>query len=169
MGRTKRKRNRRTCAESRNKNVSTSDTNIRLLKWMKTHGAWEPTCLLELTEFSPFGLRGLMAKHNININDTIVRIPIELLVTRELALSHISSFKVLKGGLKQFDYLTTLELLVIFLLIIKKEARRNKKFAMFWKPYLDTFPSSFDVPFFCADDEVKQIITFVLNITSNLV
>ena len=157
MGRTKRKRKRRTCAESRNKNVSTSDTNIRLLKWMKTHSSWEPTCLLELTEFSPLGLRGLMAKHNININDTIVRIPIELLVTRELASSHISSSKVLKGGLKQFDYLTTLELLVIFLLITKKEARRNKEFAMFWKPYLDTFPSSYDVPFFCADDEVNKI------------
>ena len=89
MGRTKRKRRRRISREEQNKNVSTSDSIIRLLQWMKTSDRCLRSCNLQLTEFCPAGLRGLMARRNVNPLDILVQIPLEYLVTKEVAVSFI--------------------------------------------------------------------------------
>jgi len=137
----------------RDKNVSACDSIVKLLQWMK-ESKWTSVCELQPTEFLPIGLRGLMAKHKIDISDSIVRIPMNLLVTRKAAITFIERSKVFDFDSSFFSHMTTLELLAIFL-IINKVPNNDLKCDQFWKPYIDTLPESYDVPYFCNEDEVN--------------
>lgn len=154
MGRTRRKRKRKVGLKERNYNVSASGSVIELLRWMQTAGHWIPNCALQLTEFVPLGLRGLMAKYHVEPSDLLVRIPFKLLVTREVAVSFIKESNVFQDNTDCSKIMTTLELLAIFLLLNKKADKIKEPSSHFWKPYLDTLPDSYDVPYFCKDDEV---------------
>ena len=155
MGRTKRKRRRRISREEQNKNVSTSDPIIRLQQWMKTSDRYLQSCNLQLTEFFPAGLRGLMARRNVNPLDILVQIPLEYLVTKEVAVSFIKKSNLFEKFHDSCDKLTTLELLVIFLLLNKNLETMNLHSSRYWKPYMDTLPGSYEVPYFCTEDEVN--------------
>ena len=155
MGRTKRKRRRRISREEQNKNVSTSDPIIRLQQWMKTSDRYLQSCNLQLTEFFPAGLRGLMARRNVNPLDILVQIPLEYLVTKEVAVSFIKKSNLFEKFHDSCDKLTTLELLVIFLLLNKNLETMNLHSSWYWKPYMDTLPGSYEVPYFCTEDEVN--------------
>ena len=122
---------------------------------MKTSCLWKPTCALQLTEFAPLGLRGLMAKHDVDTSDVLVKIPFKLLVTRETAVSFINNANIFLNRLDTRN-MTTLELLVIFLLLNKNYEKYNVSCSRFWKPYMNTLPNSYEVPYFCKGDEVKQ-------------
>ena len=149
MGRTQRKRKRRADLQERNHNVSSSTSFIELLKWMKAAEQWIPNKALELAEFAPFGLRGFRATCHIKPSEIIVRIPFKLLITREVAISFIKESNIFRD----FSKMTTFTLLVIFLLLNKK-ATHILPSSKFWKPYLDTLPDAYDVPFFCSKIEV---------------
>jgi hypothetical protein len=155
MGRTKRIRKQKGMFKERDKNVSASDTTVELLRWMKTSELWKPTCTLQLTEFAPFGLRGLMVKHDLDVSEVLVEIPFKLLVTKSVAVSFIKESSLFQNQLELMKNLTTLELLVIFLLLNKKQEEFNIPVSQFWKPYMNTLPHSYEVPYFCNDDEVN--------------
>ena len=161
MGRTKRSRIRKANDKMRDKNVSACDSIVKLLQWMK-ESKWTSVCEMQPTEFLPIGLRGLMAKHKIDISDSIVRIPMNLLVTRKAAITFIERSKVFDFDSSFFSHMTTLELLAIFL-IINKVPNNDLKCDQFWKPYIDTLPESYEVPYFCNEDEV---IKFNINLIS---
>ena len=154
MGRTKRIRKRKAIFKERDKNVSANDPTVELLRWMKASDKWKPTCTLQLTEFAPCGLRGLMAKHDINISEVLVKIPFKHLVTKNVAVSFIEE-SILQNQLVLLKKLTTLEILVIFLLLNKKQDEINIRGSQFWKPYMDTLPDSYEVPYFCEEGEVN--------------
>ena len=154
MGRTKRSRKRTAYDKLRNINVSASDPIVELLRWMKV-SQWKAVCEMQATEFAPLGLRGIMAKHKIDSSDTIVRIPMNLLVTRETAISFLEQSNLFCSSLHIFNQTTTLELLAMFLLINKMSVKLSIKCDQFWKPYIDTLPESYEVPYFCNDDEVN--------------
>merc|ERR550532_903808 len=116
---------------------------------------WKAVCEMQPTEFAPLGLRGIMAKHKIDSSDTIVRIPMNLLVTRETAISFLEQSNLFCSSLHIFNQTTTLELLAMFLLINKMSVKLSIKCDQFWKPYIDTLPESYEVPYFCNDDEVN--------------
>ena len=156
MGRTDRKRRRKVRIKEKDKNVSSSDPIIKLLQWMKTSGQWKQTCQLQLTEFAPVGLRGLMTKHDVDPLDILVRIPFKLLVTKEVAVSFIKNSNCFRNHSDLCKNLTTLELLVIFLLLNKKQETNNLSSVCYWKPYLYILPNSYEVPYFCTDDEVNS-------------
>ena len=111
---------------------------------------------MRATEFAPLGLRGLMAKHKIDASDTLVRIPLNLLVTRETAISFIKQSNILCENINILNQTTTLELLAMFLLFNKLSTTLSIKCDQFWKPYIDTLPESYEVPYFCNDDEVSR-------------
>ena len=119
MGRTKRIRKRKAIFKETDKNVSGNGPTVELLRWMKANDQWRPNCILQLTEFAPSGLRGLMAKQDINISDILVRIPLKLLVTKSVAVSFIEEY-IFQNQLALLKELTTHELLVIFLLIMSE-------------------------------------------------
>lgn len=154
MGRTKRSRKRTACGKLRDINVSASDPIVELLRWMKL-SQWKAVCEMQATEFAPLGLRGLMAKHKIDSSETLVRIPMNLLVTRETAISFIKQSNIFCENMNIFNQTTTLELLAMFLLFNKMSATLSIKCDQFWKPYIDTLPESYEVPYFCNDDEVS--------------
>jgi hypothetical protein len=154
MGRTKRIRTRKAIFKERDINVSANDQTVKLLRWMKASDQWKPTCALQLTEFAPCGLRGLMAKHDLNVSEILVKIPFKLLVTKNVAVSFIEE-SIFQNQLALLKTLTTLELLVIFLLLNKKQEETNIPVSQLWKPYLDTLPDSYEVPYFCKDGEVN--------------
>jgi len=161
MGRTNRKRRRKVRIKEKDKNVSSSDPIIKLLQWIKTSGQWKQTCQLQLTEFAPVGLRGLMTKHDVDPLDILVRIPFKLLVTKEVAVSFIKNSNCFRNHSDLCKNLTTLELLVIFLLLNKKQETNNLSSVCYWKPYLDTLPNSYEVPYFCTDDEIKSFPSYL--------
>ena len=154
MGRTGRKRKRKVGLKEENVNVSASDPNKELLKWMKTVGDWKPNRSLQLTEFVPLRLRGFMAKCCVEPSDVLIRIPFKLLITRKVAVSFIEESKVIQDDV-HFPNIMTFELLVIFLLLNKKSAKAKNTSCQFWKPYMNSLPDSYEVPYFCKDGEVN--------------
>ena len=151
MGRTRRKRKK----EGKNNNVTTHI--VRLLRWMKTAGKWKPKCALQLTEFAPSSLRGFMTRQRIESNSLLISIPLNLLITREVAKVFIQESKVFEECFNDcYEMISTHELLVIFLLVNKHLDLDRKSSSYFWKPYLDTLPESYEVPYFCKHDEVER-------------
>ena len=159
MGRTRRIRSRIACRDVRDKNVSKNDSIVKLLRWMKLW-KWKSVIELQPTEFSPFGLRGLMAKHKIDSSDILVKIPINLLITRTTAINYIEKSKRVDCDSDSFKQITTLEVLAIFLLLNKLQYQASVQFDRFWIPYIDTLPTSYEVPYFCDDDEVTNNIKY---------
>ena len=162
MGRTKRNRCRTARHEDRDKNVSNIDSIVELLRWMKKC-KWKSVCEMQPTEFAPIGLRGLMAKHKIDSSETLVKIPIKLLVTRKTAIEFIQKSDILDESFCSYDQMTTLEVLAVFLLLNKALNRTSTIFDPFWKPYIHTLPDSYEVPYFCSDDEVRLLYSVYLN------
>ena len=150
MGRTRRKR------KKEGKNINVSAHIVRLLRWMKTAGKWNPKCALQLTEFAPSSLRGFMTRQRIESNSLLISIPFNLLITREVAKVFIQESKVFDCFNDCCEILPTHELLVIFLLVNKHLDVNGKSSSQFWKPYLDTLPESYEIPYFCKDDEVER-------------
>ena len=167
MGRTKRIRSRIACRDVPDKNVSENDCIIKLLRWMKLW-KWKSVSEMQPTEFSPLGLRGLMAKHKIDSSDILVKIPINLLITRSTAIKYIEKSKLVDCDSVSFKQMTTLEVLAIFLLLNKLQYQASMQFDRFWIPYIDTLPTSYEVPYFCDDDEVRTMLLHVVNIIETL-
>lgn len=167
MGRTQRKRKRKKITNSNwqlNNKININNDILELLKWMKKFGKWREESLLQLTEFLPMSLRGFMTKKSIESGSLLVKIPFKLLITRELAESFVKGMDILKN-IDSCRLLTTQELLTMFLIIqkyMKKEI--DNPLALFWKPYLDTLPISYDVPYFCKDEEVHYRLTRILTV-----
>ena len=150
MGRTRRKR-------KKGKNINVTAHIVRLLRWMKTVGKWKPRYALQLTEFAASSLRGFMTRQRIESNSLLISIPSNLLITREVAKVFIHESKVFEDCFNDcYEILPTFELLVIFLLVNKQLDLNRKSSSNFWKPYLDTLPKSYEVPYFCKDDEVER-------------
>ena len=158
MGRTRRKRKHQGHLKKEGKNINVSAQILQLLRWMKTAGKWRPECALQLTDFVRSSLRGFMTRKHIESNSLLVSIPFNLLITREVVKSFMRESKVFEVcDTERFEILSTHELLVIFLLLNKHLYKIKKSSSQFWKPYLDTMPESYEVPYFCKDDEVERI------------
>ena len=137
MGRTQRIRNLR---KRLNGDLSDQKCYFQLLKWMKdkTNG-WQPTDL-ELQLFD-VGLRGLKTTRIIAPLQNLIQVPHQLLVTRNVALGHL-----------QFGHkLSTHQLLALFLISSPSE----------WTEYLESLPTTYDVPFFSSELEIQALPNYL--------
>ena len=166
MGSTQRKRKRKKKLTNSNESSNTIGWNVRLhivnlVQWMMTYGKWQVSCNLQLTKFHPTGLRGFMAKENISSGSILVSIPQNILITRRFAESFVQN---IFHDNNKYKCLSTQELLVIFLIVVKHFSDEVcKSTALFWKPYLDTLPATYDVPFYCTSNEVIRMIGITNN------
>ena len=157
MGSTQRKRKRKKKLANSNDSNNTIGRSvsfeiISLVQWMIAYGKWQLSCNLQLTQFHPTGLRGFMAKENIDPGSILVSIPQNILIARKFAESFVQN---IFHDEKKHKGLSTQELLVIFLIFVKHFSNEvGKSTTLFWKPYLDTLPTTYDVPFYCKSKEV---------------
>lgn len=116
---------------------------VELCKWMSANG-WNGAskdCLkTKPAMFSDTG-RGLMAMSNLAPNSLIVRIPKNLLITKEKVILQIPALRNSK--------MTTAECLTFFILISKING--------LYSSYLSTLPKSFSVGGLCESQEVAVL------------
>lgn len=126
MGRTKRKRKTKHPIP---KNLSTDPEIITLIKWMHSNG-WQNETELHPAEFSNTG-RGLTSKQKFKPNNTIISIPLKLMISYRTLKNHLI-FRNLKTNL------TIHEALAIFLIYEKSLGFKSE-----WFPYISTLPKSY--------------------------
>lgn len=126
MGRTKRKRKTKNPIP---KNLSTDPEIITLIKWMHSNG-WQNETQLHPAEFSNTG-RGLTSKQKFKPNNTIISIPLKLMINYQTLKNHLI-FRNLKTNL------TIHEALAIFLIYEKSLGFKSE-----WFPYISTLPKSY--------------------------
>jgi hypothetical protein len=146
MGRRRRRKLRATPGAT-----NVGHTAVGLVEWFRSHrdGARLPGPPLRLASFPETG-RGLMALSPLSPNDILIAIPLRFLVTRAKAEAALSA-----SGAGNPD-LSTHHLISAFLL---RELDRGS--GSFWRPYLETLPECYDVPFFCATPETEAMPGYV--------
>ncbi|XP_060518712.1 SET domain-containing protein 4 [Cylas formicarius] len=125
MGRTKRKRTR--ASKTQNLSLNSDLSIINLRKWM-TKNDWTDPLHLHLRIFPHTG-RGLTAKKSVKRNETLIRIPLDLLVTYET----IEKSSLL-DTLEENEY-TMHELLSLFLAVEKHKGKGSA-----YKCYIMSLP-----------------------------
>ncbi|CAL1544509.1 unnamed protein product [Lymnaea stagnalis] len=127
---------------------------IRLKRWMKSSISKEQ-CLgrsikkLEVAYFKNIG-RGLKCKRHIEVGDTIISIPLDLLITTNTVFNSEIGAVILSGN----DCFTPQQLLTIFLIIERCKGENS-----FWFPYLSTLPTVYTTPLYFTNDEIKLLTT----------
>lgn len=145
MGRTKRKRNRKTIS---GKNLDSEDTIICLRKWMTNQG-WQNQTSLQLHEFAITG-RGISSTKNIARGATLIKVPFKLLIT----LNSIQESELLDIlSLSTEKQLSIQDLLVLFLIL-----ERNKGCDSKWRAYIESLPQQSPwLPFKLSDIDIKAL------------
>lgn len=146
MGRCYRRRRRFHCQQKPVCNLS--HTVVELNKWFRSNCKDSPEDTgqsLRLAHFSSTG-RGLMATRPIQPKSTLISIPLRLLITREKADVGLRDILNIDANLP------THHLLAVFLM-----TENGKSSASSWEPYLKTIPQSYDVPFFCSNNEMLSL------------
>lgn len=153
MGRVSRRRRSKKKLSSL-RSESEDETPSRLEAWMRSE-KWSPTCDLICYDFEDTG-RGLKALEDVKPNELIVKIPKSLLITTSVA-SH-GHIKHLLVNPQVSDAQSVLAAFLIYELHLGVESE--------WKPYLDTIPNSFSNPYFCRNNEKKQLPSYLSDVLS---
>ncbi|VEN46398.1 unnamed protein product [Callosobruchus maculatus] len=140
MGRTYRRRRLRIKAPGTLEN--TTDC-VQLKQWLARHG-WKNETQLQLRDFMYTG-RGVCSRKSINVNDILISVPYQLMVTyKTIQTDLLSHMPPLCEPLK------IQELLAIFLMIEVK----NKK--SFWKEYIESLPQDLPaLPWLTTESEMS--------------
>ena len=118
---------------------------VELCKWMCMNG-WEKVANLCPAVFNNTG-RGLMALSSLSSNHLIIKIPRNLLITRQKVLLDVPKLQQIK--------MTTAECLTFYLLISKINGLAT------FSSYISTLPSSFSVGGLCESKEVEILPSFL--------
>ena len=138
MGRTKRRRRKKSDFENSVKRLDPDSRIIELLKWLgiKTN--------LHLFHFPNAG-RGLRTSNTIRANDYLIRVPLKKMITRSTVQDQYPS------------HWSTQLMLTCFIL------ENNRKFSTDWSIYKRTLPESYDVPYFdCPDEDIIESLPLFL-------
>lgn len=152
MGRTKRKREtKKKTGPACNPRIVQDKQTIELMRWLSKNG-WKRELPLYPTDFPTTG-RGLMTKTAVNKGDTLVRIPVGLLITARTACeSHIYQF--LDKNVKYDGH----ELLALYLVWEKHMSQQS-----FWFPYINTLPLKLSTPLFWSQEPI-DLPLFILEV-----
>ena len=139
MGRTKRRRRKKSDFENSVKRLDPDSRIIELLKWLgiKTN--------LHLFHFPNAG-RGLRTSNTIRANDYLIRVPLKKMITRSTVQDQYPS------------HWSTQLMLTCFIL------EKDRKFSTDWSIYKRTLPESYDVPYFdCPDEDIIESLPLFLS------
>lgn len=143
MGRTKRKR-RQLKLKTQCQSLKNDTKFIALLKWMNFNG-WQNKTSLYPANFELTG-RGLTSKKYINKGETLIEIPLKLLVSY-VTIQNLEIFKNIQTKL------TIHEALIVFLI---HEKYINNKTSP-WFEYISTLPESFNTCVECTENEINLL------------
>ena len=146
MGRTNRTRSKKRSANSMPLKLGCVPEFIELCQWLKDE-LWCPVSNLCLATFPETG-RGLMTLTPLKPHDLIVKIPVNLLITRSRVLELLPQLEPLQ--------LTTAELLTLFLLQCEENCLNTK--------YISTLPKEFSVGALCTNEETEKLPQYLKNV-----
>lgn len=144
MGRTGRKRKikKRVGTVSQYK-IGDDRQTIELMQWLCKNG-WEKELPLYPTEFPDTG-RGLMSKTAVKKGDTLVKIPVHLLITAQTVCKS-DIYEFLNKTVKYDGH----EILA-FYLVWQKHLNKQS----FWFPYINSLPQKLSTPLFWSREPVS--------------
>lgn len=144
------------------KRARTDGSAEKLCTWAKAHGAQVNNLIFREDEE---GDRGAYARQSIASNSMIAQIPATLVLSETSARSsrfgarlidHISSHSNLSDDLSQEGrdpYALGLILLSAFMVYERFENPES-----FWKPYLESLPTSYELPIWWTEEETDQLL-----------
>ncbi|KAK9729955.1 SET domain [Popillia japonica] len=155
MGRTERKRKRRLNNRECDVSLESLQDTIFLKKWMQSLG-WKNDTKLILKNFASTG-RGVSSLLNINLNQKLIEVPYNLLITCTNAFeSNIQNLCKTSAKFKAQEILT------LFLILEKHKNKKSK-----WKFYLDTLPEELPaLPWLCSEAEVSKFPSYFMAIAN---
>lgn len=115
--------------------LDSQENYVNLMKWMKRNGFKPSQSPVRPAEFEGTG-RGMVASRTISKGDCIVSVPRGLLLTTSTVLD-----SYLGPHLSEWRQLSAKQVLAIFLVCERSLGEES-----FWKPYIDTLPTSYTVP-----------------------
>jgi len=150
MGRTGRQRKKKRILKVIN--VSHDPVYLRLHTWLKSLG-FDSQPPLKLAVFPGSG-RGLQALNTIQPGEVIVTIPIDAMITRNVAVKQISSHL----DRNFIGRLSTQTILSVWLLLESIKGKMSSYFS-----YLETLPKCYSTPYFCTDAEKILLPNYLLS------
>lgn len=114
---------------------------------------WQNETNLKVGDF-PLTGRGIYSIKNFRKDDLLISLPIETLVSI-VSIADDMKFRCLLGrifGDKQRQIMSQ-SLLALYLLYLKHTVQRSE--------YISTLPTSFSVPYFCADAEITAMLPII--------
>lgn len=144
MGRAARRRKRKKFLTYQHPNRD--QATIDLFKFLKQNN-WENSTNLQVINFVDSG-RGIVSKSYIKPDETIIRVPIPLLLTVNSIQQDTVFVNLFKKYVVKDSKISFQSLLAAYLCYLKCENN------LFWKPYIDTLPTTLSHPIFCSKAEL---------------
>lgn len=117
--------------------LNMTDIDDKLRNWLRSEGMKLPP--LKIASFKSIG-RGLMAESPFSPEQTLIHVPHRLIITKDSALVRLQH-----QNINNLEKYSTHEILALFLINEKFNQGNNSSF---WTPYLDSLPTTYDVPYF---------------------
>ena len=124
------------------------------LTWLKQNG--QNIDNVQIFDFDTTG-RGLQAKKQFNPNSVVLAIPLNLIITSKVCLQNEYFSKIGKELQNVNESITIQEVLIIWLILERRNSRSK------WKAYLDILPSSYTLPIYWPTKTVHNLPDYCIS------
>lgn len=159
LGRTHRKRKRRKLLKFGTDlfNISNCFLNKNLRKFLKQRGQKKDKTVASLNIHQDAAIgRGLQARHFIDINTTIMRIPYKALITCQTVVDDDVLYPLIIGSGRKFKVCDVLSLFLLY--------EKTKGLNSTWFAYLESLPTAYSVLSYLEENEIIMLPNFLQKI-----